>query len=323
VSFQVGRIEFLLDELDVKILRALISESAVALTNIQTSSSLRKIAERLGADDMAVRNRLKKLQKLGCLSIWRLAVNPTFFGYKMLDVMVDVQPQSAKDDMIRKLRLLHETLAIVNFHGSALKIFSFYNEDRARSRVIELISRITNPERMIISRIALPKSETKRLTESDLSILSALANDVHKSPSLVARELGLSSRTVKNRIEKLRKEKTLFMLPDLRFEDIPGFLGAYLSFSYVNSTVKDVVDREMISHFDPNYLWGGFADSQNGFIVLNAYTVGDIQRFLHWSKELSGVANARIDIPIETRSFPEKLAELVSSRKPEQVIAQM
>jgi DNA-binding Lrp family transcriptional regulator len=311
-----------LDELDIKILRALIAESAIALTNIQETSSLRKIAERLGADDMTVRNRFKKLQELGCMSVWRLAVNPTFFGYKMLEVMVDVHPQSAKDDMIRKLRLLHEIIAIVNFYGPALKIFLLYNEERSRSRAIELISRITNAERLTISRMALPMSDTKSLTESDLSILSALANDARKSASLVAVELGFSSRTVKNRIEKLRKEKTLFALPDLRFEDIPGFVIAYLSYSYVNNTVKGTVDRAMISHFDPNYLWGGFADPENGFLVLNTYTIANIQKFFQWAKQQSGVASARIDIPIETRSFPEKLGELVSSRKSEKPIPQ-
>jgi hypothetical protein len=138
----------------------------------------------------------------------------------------------------------------------------------------------------------------------------------------VASELGLSSRTVKNRIEKLRKEKTLFTLPGLRFEDIPGFVAAYLSYSYVNNTAKGTVDRAMISHFDPNYLWGGFADPERGFLALNAYTVANLQKFLQWSKEQPGVASARIDIPIETRSFPEKLGELVSSRKSERPIAQ-
>lgn len=272
---------------------------------------------------MTVRNRFKNLQAMGCMSVWKLAINPTFFGYKMMEVMVDVQPQSGKEDMIRKLRLLQEIVAMVNFYGSALKMFLLYNEDRSRFRTIELISRITNTEKLTISTMGLPKSQTKSLRKSDLQIVSAFSDDARKSPTLVASELGLSPRTVKNRIEKLRREKTLFTLPDLRFEDIPGFLGAYLSYSYVNSHAKGTVDQNMLSHFDPNYLWGGFADHENGFIVLNTNTVADIQRFLTWAKKQPGVANARIDIPIETRSFPEKLVELTSSRKSDQLIAQI
>ncbi|HKW05423.1 MAG TPA: AsnC family transcriptional regulator [Nitrososphaerales archaeon] len=311
-----------MDELDIKILRALISESAIGLTNIQMSSSLRQIAKRLGADDTTVSSRFNKLRELGCMSVWKLAINPTFFGYKMLDVMVDVLPQSAKDDMIRKLRFLDQTLAIVNFHGSALKIFLLYNEDGSRSRTIELISRTTNAERVTISRMALPKSETNSLRKSDMSILSAMTNDARKSPSIVASELHLSPRTVKNRLEKLRKEKTILTMPDLRFEDIPGFLVVYLSYSYADNALKDRVDKAMISHFDSNYLWGGFSDPERSFIVLNAFAMADMRRFLQWSKEEPGVASARIDIPIETRSFPEKLRELASSRKSDQLTAQ-
>jgi hypothetical protein len=43
-----------MDDLDVKILRALISESAVSPSNPQLRSSLRGIAARLGTDDATV-----------------------------------------------------------------------------------------------------------------------------------------------------------------------------------------------------------------------------------------------------------------------------
>jgi DNA-binding Lrp family transcriptional regulator len=177
-----------LDELDVKILRALISESAVAPTNIQIKSSLRKIAKRVGADDMTVSNRFTKLQSLGCMSVWKLAVNPTFFGYKMLDVTVDVQLESAKTDMIRKLKLVHGVIVIVNFYGRTLKIIMVYKTEESRSRTVELISRITNADRITVYQIALPRSETKRLTETDLRIIQSLADDARKSSVLVAKK---------------------------------------------------------------------------------------------------------------------------------------
>ena len=48
-----------MDELDVKILRALMSEGAVAPSDTQVRSSLRSIAARLGADDMTVNYRYR------------------------------------------------------------------------------------------------------------------------------------------------------------------------------------------------------------------------------------------------------------------------
>ncbi|HKW05863.1 MAG TPA: AsnC family transcriptional regulator, partial [Nitrososphaerales archaeon] len=299
-----------MDELDVKILRALISESAIAPSNIQINTSIRKIAKRLGADDMTVSIRFRKLQDSGCMSVWKLAVNPTFFGYNMLDVMVDVEPESGKADMIRKLKLVHEIIVIVNFYGKGLKIIMLYNGEKSRSRTVELISRITNAEKVTLYRIALPRSETAHLTETDLAIVLALADDARKSPVLVAKQLGLSTRTVSNRIEKLRKEKTLFTLPNLSLDNLPGVITVYLSYSYTNKEMKGSVDRVLLSHFDPNYLWGGFSDTEQGYLVLNAATMADVERFLEWTREQPGIVSVQVNIPVKLISFPEKLAEL-------------
>lgn len=305
-----------LDELDVKVLRALISESAVSPSNIQVNSSLRKIAKRLGADDMTVTNRFKRLQELGCMSVWKLAVNPTFFGYRMLDVTVDVQPESGKVDMIRKLKLVHGVIVIVNFYGRTLKIIILYDTEESHSRTVELISRITNADRVTVHQLALPRSETERLSETDVKIIQSLADDARKSSVLVAKEIGISTRTVRNRIEKLRREKTLFTLPNLSLGEIEGVITAYLSYAYTNNGMKGSVDRAMLAHFDANYLWGGFADPENSFLVLNASTIANVEKFLEWTKEQRGIARAQVNIPIKLFSFPEKLGELLSVSAP-------
>ena len=74
-----------MDELDVKIFRALQAEMAVAPSTAQVKSSLRSIATRLGADDMTVNYRHKKLEESGSMSGWQLMVNPMFFGSRMMD----------------------------------------------------------------------------------------------------------------------------------------------------------------------------------------------------------------------------------------------
>ena len=71
-----------------------------------------------------------------------------------------------------------------------------YNSDKSYSRTVELISRITNGETMIKAKMALPRSETERLTETDVAIIRALSKDARKPYVLVAKELGLSTKTV-------------------------------------------------------------------------------------------------------------------------------
>ncbi|MGI0035474.1 MAG: AsnC family transcriptional regulator [Nitrososphaera sp.] len=299
-----------MDELDVKILRALISESRASPSNAEVRLSLRAIAARIGADDMTVNYRYKRLQKSGALSDWHLILNPSFFGRSVLDVVVDVQPESEKADMIRKLKLVDGAIMILNFFGRALKILTMYSTNESRSRTVELISRITNAERITQSRMPLPLSRTKLLTETDVKIIGALSKDARKSSALVAKELGLSTRTVRNRTDRLRKENTIFTFPSLNIYGIAGLIPVYVSYTYCNGA-KSSVDRAMLTHFESSYLWGGFYDPDRGFLMLDAPTIGDVPRILEWAKSQPGIASARIDFPIEQFSYPEKFTELL------------
>jgi len=303
-----------MDELDVKIFRALVSESAVAPSRYQVNSSLRSIARRLGADDGTVNYRYKRFQESGSMSTWSLLVNPALFGRAMLDVMVDVQPESAKPDMIRKLKLIGEVSGIVDFYGRALRLLVMHNGEESRSRTIELISRITNTETLTQVRWAVPASRTSRITETDVAIIRSLSNDARKSFVEVARELDLSVRTVRNHVGRLRGENTIFSIPTLNIGGIPGLIPAALSYTYAKPDAKGMADRAILSHFEASYLWGGFADPSSGWILLGLSTMLDVQKCLEWARSQSWIANARIDILTRILMFPEKQAELLASR---------
>jgi DNA-binding Lrp family transcriptional regulator len=308
-----GKRETDMDELDVKLFRALVSESAVAPSRNQVNSSLRSIAKRLGADDSTVSYRYKRLQKWGCMSAWHLQVNPAFFGRGLLEVMVDVQPESAKPDMIRKLKLVGEVSGMVDFYGRALKLLVMYNGEESRLRTIELISRITNAESLTQVRWAVPASRTSRMTETDTRIIRSLSNDARKSFVQVARDLGLSVRTVRNHVERLRAENTVFSMPTLALGGIPGLIPVMLSYTYAKHDAKGTADRAMLSYFETSYLWGAFADPDNGWILLGVSSILDVQKCLEWASSQPWFANARVDILTKIMMFPEKQTELLTS----------
>ena len=303
-----------MDELDLKIFRALISERQIAPSSAQVTSSLRSIAARVGADDATVSYRYKRLQESGSLSDWQLLINPTFFGRRLLDVMLDVQPESAKPDMIRKLKLVGEVTGLLDFYGSALKLVVMYGSEEMRSRTIELISRITNAESMTQIRWTLPQCKTERLTEADAAIIRALSHDARRSLSQVAKHVGLSTRTARNRAGKLRTDYAVFALPSLNMGGIPGLIPLVLSYSYSRSGVKAAVDRAMLARFAARYISVEFADPENAYLMLSASTMTDIGEYQEWAKSQPGVASVRTDILTRVMMFPEKLTELLERR---------
>ncbi len=312
-----------MDELDVKILRALITESAVAPSTIQVNESLRSIAARIKADDKTVNYRYKRLQESGALSGWQLIVNPAFFGCQLMDMTVDVQPESAKSDMIRKLKLVHEIVGMFDYYGRALKLILMFNSTESRPRIIELISRITNPERVVQFRWVLPQCRIDRLLETDVAIFRALSNDARKSFVQVSKELGLSTRTVRNRVINLRQTNTVFVVPTLNFGGIPGLIPVYLSYSYSKQREKGEVDRAMRSHFETSYLSVGFTDPESGWILLSASTMNEVREHLEWAKGQPGIASARTDILVRNLMFPEKLIELLEHRNEKSAIQRL
>ena len=70
-----------MDELDVRIFRALLTDKLSAPFSIHAKASLRQVARDLNVDDVTVRNRFKRFQERGFLSGWRLLPNPRLFGY--------------------------------------------------------------------------------------------------------------------------------------------------------------------------------------------------------------------------------------------------
>jgi DNA-binding Lrp family transcriptional regulator len=304
-----------MDELDVKIFRSLVTESSIAPSRDQVNSSLRSIAKRLNADDATVSYRYRRLQESGSMSAWQLIVNPSFFGRELLDVMVDAEPEAAKPDMIRKLKLIGEISGIVDFYGRALRLIIMHSGAESRSRSIELISRITNTETLTQVRWAVPTCRSSNMTETDVTIIRSLANDARKSFVQVARELGLSVRTVRNHVGRLREDNIIFSMPSLNLGGIPGLIPAVLSYRYAKQDGKGVADRAMLSHFERSYLWGGFADPNNGWILLHASTMLDVQGYLEWARSQPWIANARVDILTRIMMFPEKQIELLAPTK--------
>lgn len=304
-----------MDKLDLKVLRALASQSGLGQSGIVARSSLRSIARELGADDMTVTNRYKKLYNLCVTSPRRLYLNPAFFGYQVLDAVFYLRSESGKEGAVRRVKLVNGVFAISNFFGRGLKVIALYRSDTERARMIQRIARITNAERMTIARMALPSSETERLTDTKLAIVRALSDDATKPLGIVAKELGLSSRMVRNHVGRLTREKTFFSIPNLNIGTIPGLIPAYLSYSYEHGEAKRSVDAEMRSHFDENYLWGGFTDPDRGFIVLAVSSMADLQTFLRWAKNVDGVSGAEVDILIEMTVLSDKVGNMLSLKR--------
>jgi DNA-binding Lrp family transcriptional regulator len=304
-----------MDELDVRIFRALITDRSKPSFFSPVKTSLREIARKLDVDDVTVRNRYKRLQENGILSGWKVFPNPSLFGYRVTNLLVDTPPRSPKDDMIRKLKLVHGVVAIHDVHGDSLGVVLLYDSDQSLSRTKELISRITNAENIIETRVGFPAAQINRLTDTDWAIVRSLGEDASKSYVQVAKELGLTPRTVKNRLIRLELNHALIIGPTLEISAIGGMIGFVLFYSYTKRELKDTVDQTILSHFEGSYLSAVLSDPDKAYLILVAPTMATVKSYLKWTKEQLGVASARAEIGVEEIQSWNKAIEIFQQQQ--------
>ena len=264
-------------------------------------------------DHLTVVHRYKKFQEKGILSGWKVLPNPSLFGYRMMFLIVGTPPKSPKDDLIRKLKLIHGVVLLVDFAGDSLGISLFYNSDQSLSRTIELISRITNAESVTQFHLGSHPSKVGQLTETDWEIIHSLEKDGMESYVQVAKEIGFTPRTVKNRLQRLELESALTISPVFDLSSIGGVIGVFLHYSYTNPEIKSAVDQAVLSHFEGSYLWAMVADPERSYLIMLAPAMSSIKPYLQWIRQQSGVASAEILIALEGISLWSKALELFAT----------
>jgi DNA-binding Lrp family transcriptional regulator len=303
-----------LDELDVRIFRALLTNTISAPFSTNLKPSLREVARKLQVDDVTVRNRFKRLQEKGFLSGWKVFPNPNLFGYRMMNILVDAPPNSPKEDMISKMKLIHGIFVILDYHGDSLGLVLFYESDQSLAKTIKLISRITNAENITQFRAHFRSEHTNRLTDTDWAIMRNMETDALKSHVQIAKELGFTARTVKNRLQRLESQHVLVIPPVLDIASIDRMIGLILYYSYTRQEMKDIVDQAILSHFDGSYLWARLTDPERAYLILVAPTMASVKAYLEWTKKHPGVASARAEIVVESINLWEKVSELFQQK---------
>jgi DNA-binding Lrp family transcriptional regulator len=158
--------------------------------------------------------------------------------------------------------------------------------------------------------VKFPAPLWSRLTDTDWAIIRNLEKDALKPYMQVAKELGVTPRTVKNRLQRLERQNALVLHPTLDIASIDRMVCLVLFYSYTNLEVKSAVDQAILSHFYDSYLWGTLTDPERAYLVLVAPTQASVKQHLKWTKRLPGVAGARVQIVVESINLWGKATDL-------------
>jgi DNA-binding Lrp family transcriptional regulator len=193
----------------------------VALTfQADVRRAYRMMGERLGVTEDTVRNRVKALEK-GCLRGWRVGINPTILGYSTTSIDFDPRPV-AKSESLRAMRTVPGMMLLMNYYGGYVgALVAYRNEESLKEKLGLILRGTSNPGTIERVDVRFPNCNTK-LLETDWEIVKALQRNPRRRYDEVAKQVRLSPRTVRRRLERMVQGRAIFAVPDLNLKALQG-----------------------------------------------------------------------------------------------------
>jgi DNA-binding Lrp family transcriptional regulator len=283
-----------LDKIDIMIFKSLLQGDISAPLTMDPRQSFRAVSRKLGIDEMTVRNRLQKFHKTGFLKGWRLLVSPALLGVNMVQLLVEVR-SSSKEDLIEKVRLLPGMAAIIGHVGSSMYVIFACPDKGSLEKQIALIEQLAGAKSPACLSVRFPNCNL-RLSHTDVEIIGALTSDPRKMYSAVAKEVGVSSRTVKRRMGRIIRGKAVFMIPSMDPSALEGAMVVDLLVRYSGSEGTSAVKERILSELDDCLIRAEMGDPDYGLFNLIVTRVSAVREIPKRVRSIEGVAFVRIDI---------------------------
>jgi DNA-binding Lrp family transcriptional regulator len=301
-----------LDKLDLGILKALLVNNGIPPGTPVLRRSFRSMAKDLGVDQGTIRNRIKGFYEQHVLKGWYLGVSPGLTGQGVIYAWLNVEPESSKDDVKR----------ICNYFGPRLGLVLFYrsetNPDVALRRLAPLIG-LDKP----LHRQAAIRVPAYELKETDTAIIEVLRKDPWRPYPAVAKEIGVSAKTVKRRATRLAEDGAIHMLPIMDLKALQGIIPMELVVDYSSRESSATVNNLIVSRLKDNLV---FSDNSGpfGYFALVVPNISQVEQITRWVKQQKSVrevhSDALQDVVLNRRHYEpwHRLVELESAEEEEE-----
>ncbi len=283
----------MIDKLDVELIRELFQGLPTSPIRPEIKLSSLAISRRLGVSEGTIRTRVKRLEESGFIRGYAIHPNPSLIDAEVHAITFDVS-SSSKQSVVDELRLLEGTYVLVDYHGPfvGMVVLCPIPSENFLKRKIELVSRLAGTDRLHLAQIPFPPN-SGQMSLLDWKILLSLKEDLAKSYEQVSRELNISARTVKRRINQVTRGGAAFLLPSTDETALRGTLRADLCVKWAEKGGQEAQKKIMETVKEYcffNGLWVGF--SAFNLLIPNVPTS---QEILAKVRRLKGIEEARLE----------------------------
>lgn len=275
------------------------------------------VARKLGVGTHLVKDRVARMTEAGVITGYRLLPNLRHCGqdltvYHLRSATVPDEAHVARlgdvDGFDRVVWFLDSGLCINLSHGNAAE------RDR-RMRLIRQLIEDDGPAKILYS-IDFPRVD-RALTDLDWRIVRTLEPDAKRPLHEVADELGVTTKTVRTRLNRMRDEGSVDEYAALDLSKVEGVVPFQLAVWFdedadATDELRHAFDDRYLAHFEP--------PAENGYcsymLRIFAYTPAEVQALVREALDVPGVARAEPMVATGGWDNERWISELLDAHAP-------
>jgi DNA-binding Lrp family transcriptional regulator len=255
-----------------------------------TKKSYIEIAAKLGVDEETVRNRVKHLRDTGFFLGYRLVPNPVLLGRTFASLRIEFKDRESKQAAIPRLAQLDGVINMGSTYDKSVLVTLLADQDQDFSKLIVGLG--VEGEVSWVPGLGV-RSTRFRMTRLDWEIVNLLLRDAERKLDDIAKQLNVSTRTVKRRLNMMMKETAIFTMPMVDLGKTEGI--SYQLRVQSEQGKKSEVEKSIVEKIG-NVIFRA-SDSQNGSVFgFTGANVAEGNDILEWVKQQPGVNSASMTI---------------------------
>lgn len=291
------------------------------MKELQKNSRLtfRKIGKKVGVSSSTVKNRIQKMQQQQIIDKFVLFVEPKIFGYKTVYIVVtgmDIEENTREGDKLYGILRLAGEISEHHVCIGQINAFGLLVKENEVEKSIGLLENQIGQSLTILGMRESGRifSNSKALIQTDYRLMHFLAKNPRAKVQDIAEATGITTKTVKRRLDKLVEDRIIAFRTVFRPETLRGYLVFYVLVYVKNGSSSKVLDRIRSGY--EKYLFSEPIIQPNiiflNLFSENIYELDSVYRKI--VKASSEIEKAWLFIDIDVRLFQDWLSNELERR---------
>lgn len=293
------------DALDIGILRELGVQPYGRSPRGSESLSPRRLAKTLGVTAETVRERVARMERERVIAGYALMPNVRHLGLSVHQYFLRGGPEASAEELVAKLDGFDGLLGVYTFLGGTSAVAFAHRGASDRERKLRLLRSLASPTEIVDFSEAEFPAPKRELSPLDWRLLRALRSDARRPLVEVAKDVGVSSRTVKRRYERMMSDGDFFVFPIVDPSRVPGLILFELVFEFAPNTPPAIATKVRKVLEDRLVCTDGTAGTPGACFGAGLYAlgVGEVEDLRRRAAALAGVSK------VETLVFASSVEE--------------